>query len=251
MHRAQSVASQILGVRTGAAIATMSLSNPQAQQLRSALIADARDAVYSGMLTIGEATQGLDRRLFTWATVKLYYSAFYLIRSLLGIQGIGLIYVGSSPFIWRASAGERPIKRSGNTHGVVLKAFKDFMPGNVLLSQTVGVYEPLDWLTAKREAANYKTVRFSEPDAPAHFLTVERYGIRRLLGDYLGDDQHLFAFDPDHAMLAFPIETMKLAIEAQRIAGMASLTPEEVAFLAGQCFDRNGPIADFRRLIEP
>jgi hypothetical protein len=233
----------------GATVATKALSNAEALRLRAALTEDARDAVYSGVLTIGEAAQGLDRRLFTWATVKLYYSVFYLTRALLGIQGIGLIYAGRTPYVWQATAGNRPDKRSGTTHAAVLEAFEEFMSGSLLLSQKIGTDDPFDWLMDKREVANYKTARFSEPSVPAHFRNVGLHGVRRLLGDYIADDQHLFTFDPDHAMLAFPIETMKLTLKALQIAGVAMLTPEDTAFLISQCFDRNGPIADFRRLI--
>ena len=217
--------------------------------MRAALVDDARDAIYSGVLTIAEAAQGLDRRLFTWATVKLYYSVFYLIRALLGIQRIGLIYVGRTPYVWNAAAGDRPDKRSGTTHAAVLGAFQEFMPGSLLLSQPIETDGPLEWLMGKREAANYRSGRFSEPSAPAHFGSAERYGVRRLLSDYIADHQHLFAFDPDHAMLAFPVETMKVTLQALRTAGVPILAPEDTAFLASQCFDRTGPIADFRRLI--
>lgn len=123
------------------------------------------------------------------------------------------------------------------------------MSGSLLLSQTIGADEPFGWLMAKREAANYKTARFSEPSPPTHFVNVERHGVRRLVGNYVADDTHLFTFDPDHAMLAFPIETMKLALDALRNAGAAGLVPSDAAFLSSQCFDRAGPIAEFRRLI--
>jgi hypothetical protein len=100
----------------------------EAFQLRSALVEDARDAIYSGVLTIGEAAQGLDRRLFTWATVKLYYSVFYLTRAMLGVNGIALFYVNGKPYVWTAKAGALPVKSSGTTHAAVLKAFEEFMP---------------------------------------------------------------------------------------------------------------------------
>lgn len=249
MHRAQTVASLVLHGRSAATVATKALSSVDAAQLQAALIEDARDAIYSGVLTIAEAAQGLDRRHFTWATVKLYYSVFYLTRAMLGINGIGLIYVNKTPYTWRAVAGERPGKRSGTTHGAVLTAFEEFMPGNLLLSQTIGVDEPFEWLVGKRETANYKLVRFSEPSAPAHFTSVERHGVRRLLRDYISDEHYLFTFDPDHAMLAYPIEAMKMTLDLLRTSGGAALVADDTTFLASQCFDRTGPIADFRRLI--
>lgn len=249
MHRAQTVASLALRGRGPTTVGNKALSRAEALQLRRALVEDARDAIFSGVLTIGEAVQGLDRKLFTWATVKLYYSVFYLTRAMLGINGIGIFYVKRTPYLWTATAGELPCKRSGTTHAVVLQAFEGFMPGSLLLSQAIGADEPFGWLMAKREEANYKIARFSEPSPPTHFANVERHGVRRLIGNYVADDTHLFTFDPDHAMLAFPIETMKLAFDALRKAGAAGIEPNDTAFLASQCFDRAGPIAEFRRLI--
>lgn len=253
MHRAQTVASGLLHGRVGAAIATRALTKAEALQLRAAFTQDASDALYSGILSIGEAAQGLDRRLFTWATVKLYYSVFYITRAMLGFGGAGLIYVGRTPYLWKSVAGERPEKRSGTTHAAVLEAFEELMPGSLLLSQSIGADTPFAWLMARREAANYKIARFTEPGAPAHFRNVDRFGVRRLLSDYIGDDLHLFTFDPDHAMLAYPIETMRLALDALKSAvkggGVAPLVAEDATYLASQCFDRNGRIADFHRLL--
>ena len=249
MHRAQTVANQALRGRGPATIASKALTSTEAAQLRSALVEDARDAIYSGVLTISEAAQGLDRKLFTWATVKLYYSVFYLTRAILGINGTGLFYVNRTPYAWTATAGALPGKRSGTTHAAVLEAFEDFMSGSLLLSQTIGADEPFSWLMTKREEANYKTAKFTEPSPPPHFVNVQRHGVRRLVGNYVTDDVHLFTFDPDHAMLAFPIETMKQALQALRAAGAAGLVPNDTTFLASQCFDRTGPIAELRRLI--
>jgi hypothetical protein len=130
-----------------------------------------------------------------------------------------------------------------------LQAYAEYTPGSLLLSQTIGTEDPFEWLTARREFANYKLARFSEPTAPTHFATVEKHGVRRLIRDYVVDDTHLFTFDPDHAMLSFPIETTKLAIAALNGASTLELTPDDIGFLANQCFDRKGPIPDFRRLI--
>jgi hypothetical protein len=253
VHRTQAVAARLLHGRVGAAISTTALSSAEALQLRAALTEDARDALYSGILTIGEAAQGLDRRLFTWATVKLYYSVFYLTRAMLEFGGAGLIYVGKTPYLWKAAAGELPVKRSGTTHVAVLDAFEQLLPGSLLLSQLIGAEPPFAWLMARREAANYKVARFTEPSAPVHFRSVDRFGVRRLLSDYIGDDLHLFTFDPDHAMLAFPIEAMKLALDALKNAvrsgGASALFEEDATYLSSQCFDRNGRIAVFQRLI--
>ena len=60
----------------------------EATTLAASLRDDARDAIYSGVLSIAEAIQGLDRQLYSWTTVKLYYSVCYFARAALGLHGI-------------------------------------------------------------------------------------------------------------------------------------------------------------------
>ena len=249
MHRAQSVADQSLKGVTASAIGSKPLTSAEASALSAALVQDARDAIYSGALTIAEAVQGLHRRQFTWATVKLYYSVFYLARATLALSGTCIFYVNKTPYTWISAAGDAPKKRSGTTHKVVLDAFKTHLPGHVLVSQPIGVDDPYEWLAARREAANYKLARFSEPDAPAHFKIVEKHGVRQPLRDYLADDVHLFTFDPDHAMLSLPVAAIKAVLVLLRQSTGAGLSVDDCAFVARQCFDRAGPVPEFRKLL--
>lgn len=150
---------------------------------------------------------------------------------------------------WKCGAGEVPKKAWGPTHKVALEAFRANLPNHVLISQTIGADDPLDWLMARREAANYKNLRFSEPNAPNHFKIVERYGVRRSMRDYIADHQHVFTFDPDHAMLSFPVAAMREALmNLPKVTG-SSLSAEDCSFIARQCYDRAGPVPDFRGLF--
>lgn len=213
------------------------------------MLQDAKDAIFSGALTIAEAVQALDRRQFTWSTVKLYYSVFYLMRSTLALNGTCIVYSNKTPYTWTCSAGEMPKKRSGTTHKAALDGFKTHLPNHVLISQTIGLDHPLDWLMARREAANYKLLRFTEPDAPEHFKIVERFGTRRSVRDYIADQGHVFTFDPDHAMLSFPIAAMKEVLTTlSRVTG-SGLASADSSFIARQCYDRTGPFPDFRTLL--
>ena len=249
MHRAQAVADQALKGLAANAIASRPLSSAEAGTLRASLVLDAQDAIYSGALTIAEAVQGLHRRQFTWATVKLYYSVFYLARATLALQGACVFYVNRTPYMWISSAGEMPAKRSGTTHKVVLDTFRTRLPNHVLVSQPIGVDDPHEWLMARREAVNYKIARFSEPSAPAHFEIVDRHGVRQPVRDYLGDSSHVFTFDPDHAMLSFPIASIKDALELLRQATGNGLPADDCAFISSQCFDKAGPLPEFRKLL--
>lgn len=249
MHRAQGVADRVLAGLAPRDISSRALTVNEAAMLAAALHDDARDAIYSGALSIAEAVQGLDKKLFTWTTVKLYYSVFYLARAALGLHGIGIIYPDRTPYTWIATAGETPMKRSGTTHKAVIDTFRLYRKSSVLISQLIGTEDPFAWLMTRRESANYKDPKFCEPIAPPHFKLIERHGVRRLVNDYIADDSHLFTFDSDHAMLAFPIAGLKLLLSDLKMSRVVGLLPNDAAFLASQVFDTNGPLPEFRKLL--
>jgi hypothetical protein len=249
MHHAQDVANRLL---TGIALSNVSsraLTSAEARTLTASLHDDARDAIYSGALSIAEAIQGIDRKLYTWATVKLYYSVFYLARASLGLHGTGIIYHNKSPYVWAAIAGETPTKRAGTTHKAALNTFKQYRSSSALLSQQIGAEDPFNWLMARRESANYRDAKFCDPGAPSHFKFVENHGVRRLVNDYVADDTHLFTFDPDHAMLAFPIAALKLLQSELEKSPIGKMSQVDSEYLASQAFDIKGPIAELRKLL--
>lgn len=250
MHRAQGVANQVLAGLVTSGITSRALTASEAASLAASLHEDARDALYSAALSIAEALQGLDRQMYSWTTVKLYYSIFYLARAALGVSGVGIIYPDKgTPYTWAAVPGQTPIKRSGTTHKVVLDAFKIYRKSSVLISQQIGAHEPFSWMVSMRESVNYKIPKFCEPSAPPYFKFIERYGVRRMIGDYVNDDSHLFTFDPDHAMLAYPIAGLKLLLSDLKVSGIGSLRPEDTSYLAAQVFDRTGPLPELRKLL--
>lgn len=249
MHRAQGAADRFLAGLASGAVLSRALSAGEALTLSASLSGDSKDAFYSGVLSVAEAIQGLDRQLYSWSTVKLYYSVFYFARAALGLNGHAIIYRDRTPYLWTAAVGQTPIKRSGTTHKVVLEAFKQNSRNNILFSQQIGTEDPLFWLMTKRELINYKTPKFCEPHAPQHFKFIERHGVRRLLGDYIADEKHLFTFDPDHAMLAFPIAELKLFLSDVKALAGEEISHEDATYLVSLAFDKNGPLSDFRKML--
>jgi hypothetical protein len=207
--------------------------------------------MYSGTVSIGDAVQAIERSMYTWATVKLYYATFYLARALLALNGTGLIYDGTKPYSWDGLPGAIPTKRDGPTHKVVLNTFSAILPKNPLLSQPINSIGALQWLMQRREEANYANARFSEPNAPKHFTLIAQEGVRRVISAYVRDDTFLYAFDPQHAILALPIEALKQVIK-RSLAGGSSTTmnPDDRKYLAGLYFDKAGPLADIAALLK-
>jgi hypothetical protein len=251
MHQAQSYIDNVLRPLAPAnRLANVSLTSAQATSLQLALKKDAGGYLYSGIVSIGDAVQALDRAMYTWATVKLYYSLFYLLRNILAEHGIVLFYDGKKPFSWSCKAGQMPVKRDGPTHKAVLSTFSDVCPNSILISQPIDRYAALDWMTHRREEANYTNAKFTEPLPPAHFLKVSQEGVRRSTSAYSKDDSFLYAFDPEHAILALPIEALKKALSLVSAKG-EGVAEEERRYLAGLYFDKAGPLSEIVSLINP
>lgn len=177
-------------------------------QVLNLLHRDSLEYYYSAMVSVCDAVRGLGQGFYTWPTVKLYYAVFYLLRAILATRSICVFYLGTTPYSVLVRPGERLCKGCGNTHGFVLSIFKKHFAGNVLLSQDIGYTSPLDWLTAMRENANYKESKFCEPNLPDLFKKIMGSGLYLAIDEYFKDKSYLYAFDPDHAMLAYPLAVL-------------------------------------------
>jgi len=170
MHYAQS---QISSMASGGGFLDRPLSAREATGIEQILRVDATNYLYSACVSIGGALQGIDRSLFTWATVKLYYSSFYLLRSLLALSGRVLVYDGTKPRTLICKPGEAPTPLKGGvrgSHQAVIAYFSKSFPNNPLLSQDICGEAPFTWLMRQRENANYGAGRFGDQQCPISFF---------------------------------------------------------------------------------
>src|SRR5690606_26577610 len=101
----------------------------------------------------------------------------------------------------------------------------------VLLSQDIENEPPSIWLQKKREYFNYRQAKIIEPVCPDCFKFVWKHSIRKALEYYNRDEQYLYAFDPDQALLAYPIATLKLVKAAFRNVGITLARDDQDAVL--------------------
>lgn len=251
MHQAQRLADLRLGPAIFQHGATnVALDAPSADALRDALVVDSDSYLYSGLVTLGDALRGIESSLFTWPTVKLYYVAFYVCRAILGYHNRAVLYLGGKPFSLTCSAGQHFVKRKGSSHKVVLDLFATELASSVLMSQQIDLSSPFLWLMEKREQANYKHARFIEPETPEHFQAITRFGLRRALASYVGDSTHLYAFDPDHAVLAFPVLAIEEAIKVRRaMLGDSCFDAADQALFKRLFADRSGTLAPLMAML--
>lgn len=192
------------------------LSHIEAAALDSALVADGVDVAQTAYASIADAVLAISGKRFTWATTKLYYATFYSLKALLMLDGVSIFYRGRTPFMVRARSGELFKKKSGNSHSIAFQEFKSSFRSDVLLSQPIGGVDALDWMENLRNAASYNTAPFPDPQVPAHFARQDAR-LRLHVSSYLTEPIPLYAFQEDHAVLAYPILALKrLDQELQR-----------------------------------
>jgi hypothetical protein len=214
----------------------------EAASLTSRLRVDASDFYYSAWISFLDAISGIQKGFYTWATVKLYYSVYYSFSASLSIDDFCAFHFRHSSYSVRAQPGASPQSTTdGGSHKTILKAFERLNPGHALLSQTIDLNVATDWLIGLREDANYRRARFSEPTCENPFLQIDKLGLRKALVAYSSDKSASFAFDPDHAVMAYPLLALQLIGQQVATAGnMKALTDEETKFLRSKARDKSG-----------
>ena len=226
------------------------LTASQVNILNDSLNQDATSYAYSGIITLSEAIIGADHRFYSWATIKAYYSVFYFLRAILAMNGTAIFYYGKKPWIISSRLGEKPKKGDNNTHEMVLSEFRKSLSAHWLLTQPIDSTDPLRWIKTKRECANYTAARFIEPNTPDHFIKISSIGIRKAVASYFNSENDLLAFDIDHAILAYPIQSLiHTTNEIKKVVGDRIFGEDDVKFLSTLCRDKNGPMSDFKRLF--
>jgi len=87
------------------------LTRTSAKDLVASLEEDSKDLYFKGILTLSEALYGISKCLFSWATVRLYYSIFYFLRCSLATKHYAIIR-NKSLYLLRAKEGEKPQKKN-------------------------------------------------------------------------------------------------------------------------------------------
>jgi hypothetical protein len=228
------------------------LNHIQAATLASQSKTDVTAHLYSGILTLADALNGLRASYYSWATTKLYYSLFYALRASLLVRGYGLFYYNTKPGLIEIKPGGLVRKLTtgeaqGGSHGSTLRLYAKFVPSSVLLSP-VGADPSLQWLKDLREEVNYNQIKFMEPGCPRWFAnSLAKNPLRKVVGAYITDNV-LYAFDPDHAAMALPMLSLRLATQEAEAAG-CTLEDSERQFLTGSLRDDAGPLANLAKYL--
>lgn len=232
----------------GTPVAALVLNQGQATSLSNAAKEDSYGAFQSAATSFCEATKGLEQGKYGWATVKLYYSCFYLKKSKVLRQGICTLYIGNSPYSIKAAVGQSLVKKSGNSHTVVQNEYKSAFPNGTFSSQPIEDKSPIDWMATNREEINYRRQKWQDPLPPRWFDIISAHGLRRAVLDYIGDPS-VMAFDPAHAALALPILAFFEEKSFYKSLNFDPLSLDERNHILSMCSDKSGPISQLHSLF--
>ncbi len=102
-----------------------------------------------------------------------------------------------------------------------------------------------------RDIATYLN-EFPEPQVPKHFEMIIKSGLRQVIKEYLLDTSDLYLFDPDHAILAYPLRAIQIAYKKLLALKSHVLKSDEISYLCQLFSDMNGrPLPEIHKLLTP
>lgn len=212
---------------TNSQVSTYSISATDKALYDSQLREDSIDFFYKGVRSLIESLISANQKWFSWSTVKIYYSVFYLLRSSLCSKNIAFIRKERDAYYFQNSIGNSPIKVPGTyktDHKGAIYLFKTFFNGtDFLQSNSINGENPYEWLMKNRENINYKFRTFYEPDIPLFWDSIsssfDTDGIQTWLDNYIKDD--IYCFLEDHAIIALPIRRLILTYQDLKSSGIS------------------------------
>ncbi len=213
------------------------ISKEETENFRDFLEDEILSYYYKALLSYIEAIPALEQKHFSWATVRLYYSVFYSIKAFLACNNIAILRAERMLFYIKLKPGEKfkKCKESTDHKGTILTFCEEFKDKDILLSNNLDSDEddPMNvymWMMKRREEVNYKDIDFHDPDAPDFWVTldkeIEDNGIRETV-DKLVNDNWLYCFQSEYAILAVPTKRLILTVDEMQKTGKKIYVPTE------------------------
>lgn len=194
------------------------LTLQQASDIKNLLADEIASYYYKSLLSYMESIVALNNKLFSWATVRLYYSVFYSIRAYLACQNIAILRAERNLFYVKAKENENIRKCDDTTDhkGTILTLSKLYKSNDKLLSNKIDDTDVYRWMMKKREEINYKDLDFHDPNAPDFWrilnIEIEQKGIKTVVDNMVKDDW-LCCFQDEYAILGIPTKRIILTVD--------------------------------------
>ena len=201
------------GNRPKTSVPATTINSNTINEFKACIASDLEAYYYKGVISLAEAIEGIHFYHYSWATVKLYYATFYLLRASLLSKDICFLRAKRDLFYLKVKANESFCSVGDNTdHKGTIKIQKDLIGnGDILLTNQIEGADTYDWLISRREEVNYKDVEFREPLCPDFWALLDNEiksssletVIRKILGNF-----QVYCFQSDYAILALPLQRL-------------------------------------------
>lgn len=201
---------------------------------------DIKNLYFNGLLSIVEAVKGVTQGNYSWPTVKLYYSCFYLLKCSLICNDIVLLKQGRNVFYVQLVANETfkkvPAQHKSDHHSTIWLYNQFYDGSDILLTNDINGKNTHEWMEKKRVEINYQHDKFQEPYPPYFWEEIDAQikskNISKVFSKFLRDDVFLYTFQEEYAILAVPIKRLVLTYDTIQILNIGSiLDSEQQSFL--------------------
>lgn len=165
------------------------------QQIPVAII----DTAYAAIISYIEAISGIQQGSSSWSIIRLYYSAFYSIKTMMLIRSI-IPFNGGGEMLLDASTGKFYKGGKSSHHWNWLSVRETVLKYDWFTSQDSE--EAYAFLRECRENVNY-THAFTDPILH-QCLVYDQLDLGRRFRTYRDDAAFLYTYLPDHLAIAYP-----------------------------------------------
>jgi hypothetical protein len=199
----------------GVSIGHFALPLPSAA-MASAIRADVEDELFAACLTYSDAIRSLEAGNSSWAMVKLYYSAFYSMRSRLLLDNV--VNFHSGRYLICDTQNGSVMSGGTSSHNWSWNSINSIrrLSSWIYSADSTKAY---DMLRSFRELASYKG-GFVDPLFPQYLYQVSTNGIAKSYRAYRDDAGYVFTFLNDHLSLAYPTRVLLSVLQDAKTAGI-------------------------------
>lgn len=210
----------------GTPYANFSLTQATADNINARRIEAALDAAYAGAVSYAEAITGLRVGSTSWAVIKLYYSSFYSIRTLLLLNGV-IPFNCEGEMLYDTTTG-RFLKGGRSSHHWNWISIRKTDAKNSWFSSQDS-QDTYERIREHRENVNY-THSFKDPE-PHSSMNMLNADIAKSFRTYRDDSDFFYTYLPEHLILAYPTRAL-LEVESElKIVGK-QLSADRIAHLS-------------------
>ena len=216
---------------SNADVINYSFSSSEKNSLIEERKTDTKGLIFKGLISIIIALEKFKNNYYSWPTVNLYYSCFYLLKSSLCSRNVFLFRKERDMYYIDIDAKDKLTKvpsQHKSDHNASIYLFKlMFSNTDILQSNSINNKHSYEWLRTKREEVNYKYPTFLEPQCPKFCQEIVKNSSStkfiRLVKKYIEDEDIIYAFQEDHAILALPLKRLVYSIQDAKMNGIDNL----------------------------